>query len=321
MLAARYDPTHIVPGLLRNEAFFRGYPTGYWRKVIGADGRAGTLRIETAMLFKDAGAVPVLLECVEDADANVRWPSVVLLQRAGSARQVEPALRRALDDVDLDVRFKAVRMLARLGPEAVPAVPKLVELSRDHDLDTSIAAHYALWEIDPETATTVGGWQEFTSAEWQFSATLPGPPEEEVNSIDTLYGELPIHSFGVSYGVARCIVAVSEYSPEMMEDCPLQDRFDSAAEESATMLGGSLVRYDPIEQHGHSGREKLVEVDGQGTIRTRMFAVGRRGYQISITSPPGDAVSPKAEEFFLGSLRITHTPEPAAEEMNSQNDF
>lgn len=320
LLAVRYDRTHIVRGLLRNEAFFRGYPTSYWREIIGAEGRAGALDVDTAVLFEDPDAVPVLLECVADRDPKVRWPSVMLLWRAGSARQAEPVLRRALDDVDLDVRCQAIRGLARLRGEAMPAVPKLVELSKDDDLDVSTGARYALWEIDPETARTAGGWQEFSSAKWEFSVMMPGTPEEDLRFVDTLYGELPLHMFRVSYGVVCCIVGISEYPPEMTEDCPLQERFDSSAEETAAMYGGSLMRYDPIEQHGYCGREKVVEVEGQGTSRTRMFPVGRRAYQVSITSPPGDVVSPKAEEFFLGSLRITYAPEPAAEDTNVQDD-
>ncbi len=321
LFAAAYEPTHIGRGLLRNEAFFRGYPTGYWREVVGADGRAGAIDINTAMLLEDPRAVSVLLECLADPDPNVRWPSVILLQRAGSPREVEPALRGALDDEDLDVRFQAMRALARLRRAAMQAVPRLVELSKDDDLRISTRAHYALWEIDPETASAAGGWREFTSAKWQFSVIMPGPPEEEVGSIDTLYGRVPIHSFGVSYGVARCTVAVSEYSPESTEDLSLEERFDSAVGETATALGGSLIRYQPIEQHGYSGRVKLIKIDGKATSHTRLFPVARRGYQINITYPPGDVVSPTAEDFFLGSLRITYTPKPAAEETKTQEGF
>jgi len=311
VLAAKYDPTHIVPGLLRNEAFFRGYPTGYWREVIGADGRAGELDVATVLLFEDPDAVPVLLECLSDPDPKVRWPSVILLQRAGSAREVEPVLRHALDDADLEVRLQALRALARVGYVAAPALPRLIEFSKDEDLDTRVCARYALWEIDSETASTVGGWQEFTSERWQFSVTVPGPPEKEVNVLDTPNGQVPIESFGVNYGMARCIVAVSEYSPEGAGDLPLKDRFhESQAEGKAAALGGSLIRCGAIEQHGYSGREDLIKVDDGAINCARLFPVGLRLYQISITYPRRGAVSPKAEEFFLGSLRITYSPIP-----------
>lgn len=311
LLAVKYDPTHIVPGLLRNEAFFRGYPTGYWREVIGADGRAGEIDINTVLLFKDPDAVPVLLECLSDPDANVRWPSVILLQRAGSAREVEPALRRALDDADLDVRLQALRALGRLGHEAAPAVPRILELSKDDDFSTRISARYALWEIDSERASTAGGWREFTSEKWQFSVTVPGLPEKEVRVIDTPYGQTPMELFGVTHGVAVCMVAVLEYSPENVEDSPLEDRVnESLAEEKAARLGGSLIRCEAIEQHGRSGQEELIELDDGMLNSARAFPVGRRLYQITITYPHRDAVNPKAEEYFLGSLRITHSPEP-----------
>lgn len=320
-LAAKYDPTHIVPGLLRNEAFFRGYPTGYWREVIGADGRAGELDVDTVLLFENADAVPVLLECLSDPDPKVRWPSVILLQRAGSAREVEPVLRQALDDVDLEVRLQALRALARVGCVAAPAVPRLIEFSKDEDLDTRVCARYALWEIDSETASTVGGWQEFASEKWQFSVTSPGPPEKEFKVIDTPNGRVPTESFSFNYGMARCIVAVSEFSPEGVEEFSLKDRFDeSQAEGKAAALGGSLIRCGTIEQHGYSGREEVIKVDNGAINCARLFPVGRRLYQINITYPRRGAVSPRAEEFFLGSLRITYSPASAAEAANGRRD-
>jgi hypothetical protein len=320
LLAARYDPTHIVPGLLCNEAFFRGYPTGYWREVLRAEGRAGELEMKTVLTFEDDRAVPVLMELLADPDPDVRWPSVLLLQRAGSPGEVEPAVRGALDDPDLDVRLRAIWSLSRMRVAAMPAVPRLVQLSNDEDIDIRILAQFALWEIDPETASTVGGWQEFASEKWQFSVTMPGPPEEEVGAIDTPYGQVPIHLFGVSYGVARCSVAVTEYSQQSIEELPLQDRFDAALGETAKGLGGSLVRYDPIEQHGYSGRDKVIEIDGRAMFHSRVFPVGRRGYQINITFPRREALSPRAEEFFLGSLRITYSPESAAEQPNGPQE-
>lgn len=323
LLAARYDPTHIVPGLLCNEAFFRGYPTGYWREVLRAEGRAGELEINTVLTLEDPRAVPVLLELLADPDPDVRWPSVLLLQRAGSAGDVEPVLRETLDDPDVGVRLQAIDALARMRVAAMPAVPRLVELSQDDDVDISTHARFALWEIDRETARAAGGWQEFVSAEWQFSATMPGPPEEEVTFGETPYGQVATHLFGVSYGVARCSVAVTEHPPQAVEDLPLEERYnESVGEEMAAALGGTLARYEQIEQHGCPGREKVVRMEKEGLVyvyHSRLFPIGRRVYQIVIVYP-ADVARPSAQEFFLGSLRITYAPEPAAEEAKGQHD-
>lgn len=302
-----YEPTRILRGLALRESFFNGRPTSYWRDVIRADGESGELTIETLNSFDDLAAIPVLRECLSDRDPNVRWPAVYLIGQAGLNRDIEAAARKALNDPHINVKLAALRVIRRLGREALSAIPRLIELAADDELNISAAAQYALWEIDTEEALTAGGWEEFQSAKHQFSVMMPGPPEEDEKSVQTPYGNAPLHSYSVSFGFARCVVAVSEYSEQVLTDLSVEDRYDSAAEVTANALGGTLVRHEPIEQHGRSGREQIIEVEGKATMHTRGFLVGNRSYLVSITYPPG-TVSSKAIAHYLDSFRIEFSP-------------
>ena len=309
-----YEPTRIMRGLALREAFFNGRPTSYWRDIIRVDGAAGKLADETVDAFDDPSAIPVLRECLADPDPNVRWPTVYLINEAGFIRDIEPAARRALDDPNIDVKLAGLRVVRRLGREASSTIPKLVDLTSDDDLNIVAAAHYALWEIDTEEALKAGRWQELQSTKYQFSVVMPGTPEKDEASVQTPYGEAPLHRFSVSFGFARCIVGVSEYSEQVLSDFSVEDRYDSAAEVTADALGGTLARHEPIEQHGQIGRDQLIEVEGKANMHTRVFLIGTRSYQANITYPPG-TVSPKAVAHYLDSLRIEFVPEPIAEEV------
>ncbi len=321
LLAAAYDPTHIVPGLLRNEEFFRGYPTSYWREVLRADGEAGEISRATFRRLDNPRAVPVLLLCVEDPDPNVRWPTVFLLEWAGEGSEVEPVIRRALDDEDLSVRYQAIRALAQMQVVAKRAVPRLIELSRDDDPQISAAAMYAIWSIDPATASGTGDWQEFTSEEWGFSVTMPGPPTQSDNIVDSPHGPVPRHLFGANYGLGYWFVAVTEYAPEVLEDDSLQDLLKSSAEETAATLGGTLVRCDPVEYDGRLGCEQLINVAGMELSLSRVFPVGDRSYQIGIAVPCGSGPSHNAREHFFRSLQVTYSPEAAGDEADGQEEL
>jgi hypothetical protein len=306
-LAAIYEPTRIVRGLVLREPFFRGLPASYWRDEIRVDGEAGRVKETTIDTFGDLDAVPVLRRCLRDRDPNVRWPSVLLFQHAGFIEDVEPALRNALDDPDIGVQIQGIRGLTRLRRESLAAIPRLQELAHAADVSVRSNAHYALWEIDQNAALTAGAWATFASDEWQFSVELPGKPEVESTSLETMYGSAPMHEFSIPFGAAYCIVAVTEYDPQVTRDFSVDERYGMAAEGLAENLGGALAQDESIQQSGLIGREHVVEVKGKATLHTRIFLVGDRSYQINITYPPG-FVSPNAVSHYLDSLRIDYRP-------------
>jgi len=160
------EPTHVVIGCLRGEAFFRNRPSSYWREKV-LDNNFNVQRL----LFEPS-AVPVLGEFLDDDLDEIRFFACNALAMIGpDAKSVTPQLLRLLASSDAHHRRNAALALSasipkgyvgditpllvaleendpllqyycsiavgRLGPTATRAVPHLEELVRgdNRDLD------------------------------------------------------------------------------------------------------------------------------------------------------------------------------------------
>jgi HEAT repeat protein len=175
------EPTAVVRGWLGGEAFYQDRPTRYWSVALtDADPKR---QFEAHQALKDGGpaALPVLMELLQNgANAEVRWKAADLLrQRGPEAAEAAPALVRALHDDDphvravaaaalaavghagpeaipvlryllsTDDRLQAVKTLAQYGPEAAPAISKLIDLLHDSDSEVRWNAARTLGKIGP----------------------------------------------------------------------------------------------------------------------------------------------------------------------------
>jgi HEAT repeat protein len=188
-VAVWLEPTGVALGWLHGEAFYRDRPTRYWRKALtSADPKT---QVESHEALKEGGrlAVPVLIELLRDSSPEVRWHAAELLGQAGPAERgdsaTQEALVRALQDDDPHVRavaasslsvlggaspaaipvlrdmlttgerLAALRALTRYGPDAEPAMPRLVELLKDKDSEVRWRAAMTLGKIGPAARGTV----------------------------------------------------------------------------------------------------------------------------------------------------------------------
>jgi hypothetical protein len=183
-------------GWLRGESFYRGRPTSYWSReaadwcmdhdwgcipglrrhtlpdVLGYD---RTDRLERCLHIPprqgeaaevlwagDEAAVPVLIELLKDEDSDVRGEAARALGRAGPrARGAIPALVELVSDGqvnEVSVHELAAEALGRMGRDARAAVPALLALSRDEREHVSVRhnAAEALKQIDPQAAADAG---------------------------------------------------------------------------------------------------------------------------------------------------------------------
>ena len=94
------------------------------------------------------GAVPVLVEALDDEDSSVRKDAAIALGQIGPASKgAVPVLIGTLKDDDADVREAAVYTLGRIGPAAKEAVPALIETLKDEDIYVRLYTAGALGQI------------------------------------------------------------------------------------------------------------------------------------------------------------------------------
>ncbi len=106
--------------------------------------------------------LPFLKKCVEDPDVIVQSEAIrVLGQMRQESEQVIPLLLAILakpsgQQGSMRIRADTLRALRQFGVDAKPAVPSLVELLNDADVDIRSAATNALRKIDPDAAVKAG---------------------------------------------------------------------------------------------------------------------------------------------------------------------
>lgn len=309
VLAITLDPSKIGRGLLLREHFYRYRPTSYWRAILHEQGNNGRISPEVADDFQwSSRALRVLRELVVDDDPAVRWAALVLFQTCAFPGESERILRRALDDADPNIRCAACRGLGRLKRDALSSLPKLVHASRDSDAAVAWAADYAVWSIDPKYASQQPPWHKFCCDKWQFVAMLPGTPNEKIITVETPVGASQISMFQCMHLSSTISVAVNEYPQELPAGSQTFEFHAKACALKAEKMGGQLTQCDRIELRGLEGCDDCVKVANKGTLRTRVFSIGQRCYQISVASPENEPLHANAEDFILNSLDISFRP-------------
>lgn len=300
------DPMHIPTGLAHGEKFFKGRPTAYWREILRADGEAGAISDSTRATFRSHLAIPVLAECVKDADRNVRWPAVNLLGRFGGpiisfTNRLLPSLQTALNDDDAEVRLQAVFAAIDLGANARPLAPDLERLLGDVEAQVADAADVALWEVAPASAVKACRWQSYRSGRWRFVATFPPRLEETTAKKREIGHEFTEHRVAAQHSRTHCVVAVIEPSPDTFAALT-DDGFAALASKLIRQsLDGNVLAEREVEAKGVSGHEYEIELPEGTEIRLRTFVTGRRYYLVQATFtralPYGGAVRWFLESF------------------------
>jgi hypothetical protein len=303
-LVIALEPTHVVRGFLCWEAFYRGRPTSYWRETLRADGQNGHVRPETVATFRIRGqAAPVLAECLQDSDPNVRWPAAYLLGNGPFVTQLTvPPLRRALHDPDKEVHLQAIYGLGLIGANARQATNELADLYRDPDAQIRHYADVALWRVHAPAARRAGGWQEVKSPEWGFTAEFPHAPEIKDRTFQLPRGAVVGHTFQAAHGVTQCIVMVADYPEELVKATTEEDRFEGMASMVGLGLEANLVSNEAVVQGTHTGRQLVIETP-LGAFRNRLFWVGNRQYAVMVVFDPR-FLNATAADYFLDSLHI-----------------
>ncbi len=159
LIAGWLDPAHRLAGWADGDSFFQGKPTRYWVQRLQSKDPATSEKARRALHRGASTSVPVLVEMVryrsDDAwsAVKVRWLAADALGKIGiEAQSATTALVAALDDVDDHVRAVAACSLPAVDAPADQAVPALIRLV---ERDPSVLPIRALSEYGPEAREAV----------------------------------------------------------------------------------------------------------------------------------------------------------------------
>jgi hypothetical protein len=150
------------------------------------------------------------------------------------------------------------------------------------------------------------GWKEFRSAEGSFSVLMPGIPEEQAQTIDTLAGAVDAHLFVLAAEDAAYLVSYSDYPKIVVQQSNADDILDGVRDGEAANVRGALLSEQIISLDDYPGRElKIDTLDGKVTLRSRIFLVNNRLYQVVAVIPKDHPTSDKNIDKFLESFTLT----------------
>lgn len=153
-------------------------------------------------------------------------------------------------------------------------------------------------------------WPEFESEEGGFAIQLPVMPEEQVQTVNSVVGDMDMHIFMVEDdGAAAYGVLYNVFPIEMdQEDEALSVMFDNSRDSAIANVGGELVSEKDISIDGYAGRHIVFSVpnsavSGGGDGYLRLFWIDGYFYQVIALGPTG-AMPVDTVNAFLDSFRL-----------------
>lgn len=154
-------------------------------------------------------------------------------------------------------------------------------------------------------------WVQFTSDSGGFSVLMPGTPEESQETRPFLSFSLTAHMFNarIAGGPEDCSVSYTDYSESMMKWMAMtpNEMLDHSCRGMEAGGRGKLMDVRPVALAGYPGRDVMCERNQQGDtwfVRSRIYLVDRRLYQLGFASRRQERVSSKDIDAFLASFKL-----------------
>jgi len=149
-------------------------------------------------------------------------------------------------------------------------------------------------------------WSEFSSADGAFSVLMPGTPTEQTQTQDTDLGPIDVHMFTIEQGEVAYLVGYNVFPAAVIEAATPAAILDGARDGQVETVKGTLLSEKEITLGAYPGRDLEIQVegsDGASSLRSRLFMVGDRLYQLVVAGPKGQSTSPNTIKF-LDSFKL-----------------
>jgi hypothetical protein len=149
-------------------------------------------------------------------------------------------------------------------------------------------------------------WKDFSSAEGKFSVLMPGTPQNHSQSLNSPFGPVTTYAFVYSNNDSAFAVSYTDYPQDPTRGINTQKVLDGARNSLLAKPGGTLIGESSISLGSYPGREVQMvtaEGDGKHALRTRVYLVNSRLYQVMVVLPNEEASSENAVKF-LDSFKL-----------------
>lgn len=142
-------------------------------------------------------------------------------------------------------------------------------------------------------------WFVYKAADGSFVASFPFEPTKSIKTMITADGSTDVTFYNATDNQIVYTVAVSEYTPEHIQEVGPAKFLDTARDGAVANTHGKLQSESPVDVHGNPGRDiKIAATGGKGAFRCKLILAGSRLYQIIVASPSSDADSADVKRFL-----------------------
>ncbi len=141
-------------------------------------------------------------------------------------------------------------------------------------------------------------FEEYYSADGRFSILFPGEPEESLQSVTTVAGQINLVMVSAGSKKSGFVVGYADYPRNVVENSDPEKVLDGARDGAVRNVRGQLTDETTLDFHGHPAREIRVEVAKKTSIRSRLILIENRLYQVMVISQSARILNGKGSEFF-----------------------
>ncbi|MGA2506930.1 MAG: hypothetical protein ABSF80_05580 [Chitinispirillaceae bacterium] len=147
------------------------------------------------------------------------------------------------------------------------------------------------------------GLKEFTAPDKSFTVMLPGDVQELKQAVNTKLGPIETCFYTAKAKHQDFTVAYSDFPDSFIAAADPRAMLDGSRDGAVRDIQGKLLGETFIDMKGNPGRELKIEGPQKTIMKSRIYLVKKRMYQIMAVSNSDHAYDKKITEVF-GSFRI-----------------
>ena len=158
-------------------------------------------------------------------------------------------------------------------------------------------------------------WKEHKSAAGRFSILFPGTPQEETEHLKSGGHEVVIPVLKLNALADYVVMYFDIPMPRDMSPAATRNLFNSSVKQATGNFQATPLEQKEITLDGHPGLSVRLRLSDRSVMRLNMYAVGRRMYQLMITTPPEQGATDDQRRFyeatadkFLNSFTLAPVP-------------